>query len=253
MIFNFRWWSLQIQFWDDWLPLSLPHLWHVSVLSHEVSRSFAWMSDLEHRIWRLNPILAFLAKIVIWSDSTLVSNSNDWISTAPITDKLRVDNFSLIVSFFLKMLDQKFLVLRGAALSHFVAQDLLQILKEPVVQSSSSIAFFARKALFVYHFAITLEAFWKLFNILEWLLSGIQTIVLWLDDQALDILLLTNVVLLASLRFDHDFSATLNISLQSLSLRGALLGVDHSPDLLVLSVGCVRVEAFAVGEGLLLH
>lgn len=118
------------------------------------------MSDLEHWIWRLNPALTFFAKIVFWSDCTLVSNTNNWISIASITDEVRMDNLGLIFSFLLKMLDQKFLVLRSATLGDFVTQYLLQILKEPVVESSSAIAFLTREALFVNHFSITLEAFW---------------------------------------------------------------------------------------------
>jgi hypothetical protein len=170
------------------------------------------MSDLEHWVWRLDPCFTLLAKIIILSDSTFVSNTDDRISIASVTDELVVDNVGLISFLFLKMLNQEFLILRSADLRHFVAQDLLQILEELVVKSSSTVALLAREPFFVNHFPIALKANWKVFNVIDWFVSSVQVIVLWFDDQALDVLLLSNVVLLLTLGFNHYFGAAFGIS-----------------------------------------
>ena len=102
------------------------------------------MSDLEHWERRLDPHLTLLAEIVIWPDSTLVSDTDDGVSITAITSKLGVDHLGLLGSLFLKMLGQKFLVLRSAALGDFVAQDLLEVFEESVVESPGAIALLAR-------------------------------------------------------------------------------------------------------------
>ena len=139
--------------WSLWLRNNLRQLvfWsrlsqqrHVGVLGHEVGRSFAWVSDLEHWERRLDPHLTLLAEIVIWPDSTLVSDTDDGVSITAITSKLGVDHLGLLGSLFLKMLGQKFLVLRSAALGDFVAQDLLEVFEESVVESPGAIALLAR-------------------------------------------------------------------------------------------------------------
>lgn len=117
---------------------------HVGVLGHEVSWSFAWVSDLKHWERRLDPHLTLLAEVVIWPDCTLVPDTDDRVGIAAITSKLGVDNFGLLGSLFLEMLGQKFLVLRGAALGDFVAQDLLEVFKESIVESPRAIALLAR-------------------------------------------------------------------------------------------------------------
>lgn len=68
----------------------------------------------------------------------------------------------------------------------------------------------------------------------------------------MDVLLFSYVVLLLASGLDHNLGAALGVSGDSLGLRGALLGVDHGSDLFVLSIGCVSVEALAVGDSLLL-
>ena len=80
----------------------------------------------------------------------------------------------------------------------------------------------------------------------------IQIIILWLDDQALDVLLLSNVVLLLAFGLYHDFGSALSVPRDCLGLGCALLSVDHGTDLLVLGVGCVSVEAFGIDVSLLL-
>jgi hypothetical protein len=88
----------------------------ISILSHEMSWSLAWLSNLEHWIRWLKSLLTIFTKIIIWSDSTFVSDTNDRICTASITDEFLMDNFRLFFLLFLKMLDQEFLILRGTYL-----------------------------------------------------------------------------------------------------------------------------------------
>lgn len=225
---------------------------HVGVLGHEVSRGFAWVSDLEHWERRLDPHLAFLAEVVIWPDCTLVPDTDDRVGIAAITSKLGMDYLGLLGSLFLEMLGKKFLILRGAALGDFVAQDLLEVFEESVVESPCAIALLAWQTLLVDLLSVALEALWKIFHIFDRLFCGIQIVVLWLDDEALDVLLLSDVVLLLASGLDHNLGAALGVSGDSLRLGGALLGVDHGSDLFVLSIGCVGVEALAIGDGLLL-
>lgn len=132
----------------------------ICILSHEMSWCFAWMSDLEHWVWRLNSYLTLFTKIVIWSDRALESNTFNWIGIAPIANSFGVNHSGLLSLSGFQKLDQKFLILRGAAFGHFVAQNFLKVLHESVVNSSSSIALFARKAFFVNHFSIAFEALW---------------------------------------------------------------------------------------------
>lgn len=101
------------------------------------------MSDLEHWVWWLKFLLTLFAKIIIWSDSTFESYSNDWISVATITYKFWVNNFCLISLLFLQMLYKELLILRSAALAHLVAQNLLKIFEKLIVYSSNPIAFLA--------------------------------------------------------------------------------------------------------------
>jgi hypothetical protein len=109
------------------------------------------------------------------------------------------------------MFNQKFLVLRCTALSNFVAQDLLQVFEESIVESSCAVALFARKTLLVDLLSIALKALRQVFNIFNGLISSIQIVVLRLDDETLDVLLLTNVILLLTLRLNHDFGEEKNI------------------------------------------
>lgn len=125
-LFNFFRDSLSILniilFWSCYL---LTHLRNVGVLSHKVSWSLAWMPDLQHWVRRLDSDLTLFTKVVIWSNSTLVSYTNNRVSPTPITDELWMDHLFLVSSLLLKMFNQKFLILRGAALSYFIAQNLL--------------------------------------------------------------------------------------------------------------------------------
>ena len=210
------------------------------------------MSDLEHWEWRLDPHLALLAEVVIWSDCTLVSDADDRVGIAAITSKFGMDHLGLFGSLFFEMLGQKFLVLRGAALGDFVAQDLLEVFEESVVESPCAIALLARKTLLVDLLSVALEALWEIFHVFDRLFGSIQIVVLWLDNKALDILLFSDVVLLLASGLDHNLGAALGVSGHGLCLRGTLLGVDHGSDLFVLSIGCFGVEALAIGDGLLL-
>jgi hypothetical protein len=116
------------------------------------------MSDLKHWVWWLNSLLTLLTKVVIWSDCALVSDTDDWISVATITNQFWMDNSGLICLFLFQMFNQKLLVLRGAAFADLVAQNLLEIFEKLVVDFSSSIAFFTWKAFLVNHFTVTLKA-----------------------------------------------------------------------------------------------
>lgn len=132
----------------------------ICILSHEVSRCFARLSDLEHRIRDLNPLFADFTKIIIWSDRAFVSDSNNWIGIASIANDIGMNDSCLISFLLFQMFDQKLLVLGCAAHCYLVFKNLLEIFHEFIVDSSGSIAFFARKPFFVDFLAITLEAFW---------------------------------------------------------------------------------------------
>jgi hypothetical protein len=109
---------------------------------------------------------------------------------------------------------------------------LLQVLKELVVESTGAIALLAGKSFLVDSTSIALEALWEVCNIFNWSFLDIHVVILWLNDQALDVLLFTKVILLLTFGFNHNFGATLSVSGDCLGLRGTLLGVDHSSDLL---------------------
>jgi len=80
-LLNLDWWH------GYWASLSSrDHLRKVCVLSHEVGWSLARMSDLKHWVWWLNALLALLTQVVIRSNSALVSDTDDWISVATITN-----------------------------------------------------------------------------------------------------------------------------------------------------------------------
>jgi len=118
------------------------------------------MSDLKHWVWWLNALLALLTQVVIWSNCALVSDTDDWVSVATITNSIWMNNCGLIRLFLLQMFYQKLLVLGGAAFTDLVAQNLLEIFEKLIVNFSGSIAFFTWKAFLVNHFTITLKALW---------------------------------------------------------------------------------------------
>lgn len=61
------------------------------------------MSNLEHWVWWLNPLLTLLAEVKVISNGTLVSYSQNRISVTSVTNHLVVNNFGLLLSLFLEM------------------------------------------------------------------------------------------------------------------------------------------------------
>ena len=151
--------------WDVWhgnLPISsMDEVWRRVILALQESWRLAWVSDLEHWIWWLHSFLALLTEIKIISDGTLVPYSLNRISIASITNHLGVNNFGLLFSLLLEVSCQHFLILLSAVRLDLVVKDFLKIFEELIVDLTCSIAFLARKPVFVNHFTITLEAFWE--------------------------------------------------------------------------------------------
>jgi hypothetical protein len=120
--------------------------------------SLAWVSDLEHWIWWLHPLFALFAEIKVISDSTLVSCSQNRISTASIAYDFGVNNFGLLFSFLLEVTGQQLLILLGAVGFDLIIQNFLEILEELIVDLTGAVALLARKAIFVDHSSIAFEA-----------------------------------------------------------------------------------------------
>lgn len=69
----------------------------------QIGWCLAWMSNLEHWVWWLNPLLTLLAEVKVISNGTLVSYSQNRISVTSVTNHLVVNNFGLLLSLFLEM------------------------------------------------------------------------------------------------------------------------------------------------------
>lgn len=139
-------------------------LWSI-VLALQEGWSLARVSDLEHWVRWLDPLLTLSAEVEVISDGTFVSDTHNRVSVTPIADAVVVNNFGLLLSLLLEMCGQHFLVLLSAVSFHLVVKDLLKILEKLVVYLACSVALLARQTVLVDHLAIALEAFWEVLEV----------------------------------------------------------------------------------------
>jgi hypothetical protein len=213
------------------------------VLALQECWSLAWMSDLEHWVWWIHPIFALFAEVEVVSDSTLVSYSQNRISVAPVASDLWVNNFGLLLSPALEMSRQHFLVLLSAVGLHLVAQNLLQIFEELIVDLACSIAFLARETIFIDHLAIAFEALWQVIHVLR---SVLPRHILGPEDEAADHFLVSDGIFLTGLRLSHNLGITHCIFGHGFALGCDLVGVDHSSNILIMGVDSVGIASEAV-------
>ena len=201
------------------------------------------MSDFEHWIWWFDSLFALLAEIKVISDSTLVSYTQNRISSTSIADDFGVNNFGLLLPLFLEVSGQQLLVLLSAIGFHLIVQDFVKILEEFIVNFACSIALLAWKTIFVDHFSIALEALWEVVKVLRALLPDH---ILWSKDEAAHHLLISNCIFLTGLRFRDNLSIAHGIFGYCLALRGILISFDHDSDIFIMSIHSIGIAAETV-------
>lgn len=195
----------------------------VLILAENGDWSLLWISDLKHWIrMRSNSFLAGMTKVIIWSDRALVSDSSKGILIASIADDALVFNLFLLLLLHFKMVGKQLLVLRSAVFADFFGEDLLEIFEELVVELSGTVALLAWEASLVDGGTIAFEALWGGIIINSFLINC-SVDVIWFDDEAADLLLVSNDIFLASLRFSLDLGVAGGILGLGLGLRGTLV------------------------------
>ncbi len=102
--------------------------------------------------------LALLTDVKVWSNTTFVSDSLDRSAFTNVTNNV-VMNFSLLVSCSLsKVFNHQPLKSLGRVRLNLFSQDLLEVIEEFAFQVAGTIAFPARKTLFIHLSSVTLEA-----------------------------------------------------------------------------------------------
>jgi len=208
--------DLDLLFLSNWFL----NLW---ILADHLNWNVSWVSDLNHgKSERLESFLTLLTQVIVTSDTTLVSNSDNWFNVTAIASDSMVNNLRLLLLFLCQVAHKKLLVLLSAVFRNLILKDLVEILKEFVVEISSALTLFAWKALLVDLLAVASEALWKISIVLDALLLLEEV---WLHDEAAYLLFVTNHLLLTSL-----------------TLGFGLVGIAHH--LLVMSF-CLRTDLFA--------
>jgi len=204
---------------------------HVVILTHKLDRSLLWVSDLEHWIRNGCFLLALLTQVVVASDWAFVSDTSNRSLVAPIANDSLVDYLSLSKLLLLEVLGKQFLVLTCAVFADFFSENLLEILKEFVSEPSGTVTLLAWESLFVHLLAVTSEAFW-------W---GAVVRTRWVDlevvrsyEHAACLLLVTNDLLLASLRLSVYLGAAANVLRLGSGLRGCFTVLNGSSNRYIL-------------------
>lgn len=201
------------------------------------------MSYLEHGVWWLNSLFTLLAEVKFISDGTLVSYSQNRISSATVANDVAVNNFGLLFPLLLEMGGEKQLILSGAVRLYFVAQDLFEFLEKLIVQSSCSIALLAWKSVLVNHFSITLKALGEILKVSGgWLPDHI----FWSKDEATHHFLVSDHIFLAGLRLGDDLGVAHSVLGNCFALGCNLVCIDICSDIFVKGVDAIGVASKTV-------
>lgn len=159
-------WLSHFDFMVLWLRVTvvegLRHAW--LVLTLDLNWVVSRLSDLQEAMETVgtNVALAFFAQVIVLKMSCLVPDSSDRTRVTAVADDPLVNHFHLVLSFLLKMVLEKSLVLLSAEVLDFNLKHLVKFFEEPVVELTSGVASSAWKTLFVDFLSITSEAFWQI-------------------------------------------------------------------------------------------
>lgn len=106
---HFDWcWSLRLRWWYGYILLLVALLGLVPLLRYGIVIGtikspwrLSWMSNFQHGVRTCLLLFALLTEVIVVSEGTLVSNSDDWLHVTPITSDVPVDDDGLLVSFAL--------------------------------------------------------------------------------------------------------------------------------------------------------
>lgn len=178
------------------------------------------MSDLDHWIWKwLESGLTLLAKIIVLSRRALISDAFDWILITAVADAVGVKDFGLVFLLLLKMISQHLLILLCAVFVHLDLENLVEVSEELGLELSSRVALLAWQPFLVNFGTVASEAIRHV--IAE---SDILVNVAWSKNEAADLFLCSDGILLASLGFSIDFSIAHYLLELDFSLRSDLIG-----------------------------
>lgn len=228
-------WRLNIWLLSHRLNLKIHGIKIGIILTYEFDWSHLRLSDLDERVWRsrTNSGFTLLAKVKVVSLSASVSDTNNRSSFTSITDMAVMSHLVLFFSLFGQVLQEKLLILLGTVTFDLGLQDLVEVFEELVVKLAGGITFLARKALLVDLGAVASEAVWKILH-LSVLISLVH--IFWSENHATNFLLVSNHVLLASLRLGIDLCVAHYLFELCLSLRTSFIGYSSSSNLLLRSV-----------------